>query len=944
MSFSSVTRQPADSSIADVPMAGGRSGTHPLRGRQVECETLDRLVASVQGGHSSVLVLRGDVGIGKSALLDYVRESADGCRVARAVGVESERELAFGGLHQLCSPFLNRLGRLPAPQRDALGTAFGVAAGPPPDRFLVGLAVLSLLADAAEQEPLICVVDDAQWLDKVSAQTLAFVARRLLAERIGLVMAVRRHALEAEFAVLPRLTVGRLSDSDARDLLTSVIPGRLDERVRNRIVAETQGNPLALLELPRGLSPAELAGGFGRPDARPLASQIEESFLSRVQALPPGTRQLLLIAAAEPVGDVTLLARAAATLGVEESAASPAEAAGLITIGARVRFRHPVVRSAAYRVATAEARQRVHRALADATDPDTDPDRRAWHLANATAGADETVAEELERSADRAQARGGVAAAAAFLERATELTSDPAARGARALAAARAKHQAGGYDAARELLDAASLCPLDEHQFARAELLRGQIVFDSMSAADALPVLLKAARRWEPLDAELARQTYRDTLHAALIIDRLPVGAQLPDIARAALAAPPGPPPQRNDLLLRGLAMMIVDGYQAGAPLVLRALEALCTEETSREEGLGWFPLAARMAFDVWDFDSNTVLSARLVELARAAGALSVLPSALLQLVSNRVLAGELTHADTLIAEAQAIGEATGSRYLAHYVSLVTEPWKGREAEMLKAIDAMTRDADLHQGGPGNILSASEWAKAVLYNGLGRYEEAYTAAERGAENLRELGLAIRSMVELVEAAARSGRPARAAEAAHRLADMARASGTDWALGVSAMVRAQVSAGPAGEALYREAIERLGRTGVRVTHARAHLLYGEWLRRENRRADAREQLSTAHEALSRIGVTGFAERAWHELRAAGATAPRRTAESRTALTAQEAQIARLAGGGMTNPEIGAQLFISPHTVEWHLRKVYAKLGVHSRKQLGGAVLEGTAITT
>ncbi|MFF7888779.1 AAA family ATPase [Streptomyces sp. NPDC020794] len=923
-------------------MASGRPGAH-LRGRQAECETLDQFVATVQAGHSSVLVLRGEVGIGKTTLLDHVRDSADGCRIARAVGIESEMELAFGGLHQLCAPFLDRLGSLPAPQRDALGTAFGLTAGTPPDRFLVGLAVLSLLADAAEQAPLICVVDDAQWLDKVSAQTLAFVAWRLLAERIGVVLAVREPSLESEFAGLPQLVVGRLSDSDARALLNSVIPGRLDERVRNRIVAETQGNPLALLELPRGLTPAELAGGFGRPDARPLASQIEQNFLRRIQALSPETQQLLLIAAAEPIGDVTLLAKAAALLGIEESAAAPAETAGLIAIGTRVRFRHPVVRSAAYRIATAEARQQVHRALADATDPDVDPDRRAWHLANAAAGSDETVAAELERSAGRAQARGGVAAAAAFLERAAELTPDPAVRGARALAAARAVHQAGGYDTARELLDAASLSPMNEHQLAQVELLRGQIVFASQSASSALPMLVRAAQRLEPLDAGLAQQTYREALNAALTIDRLPSGVQLQDIARAALAAPPGPSPERNDLLLRGLAVMTVDGYRAGAPMVLRALGALCTEEVSREEGLGWFPLAARMAFNVWDFDSNTVLSMRLVELAREMGALSVLPSALLHLVSNRVLAGELDHADTLIAEAQAIGEATGSRYLAHYVSLVTEPWKGREAQILKAIDAMTRDADLHQGGPGNTLSASEWAKAVLYNGLGRYEEACAAAERGAQNLQELGLAIRSMVELVEAAARSGRPARAAEAAHQLADMAQASGTDWALGTSAMVRAQVNEGPTAEALYQEAIERLGRTDVQITNARSHLLYGEWLRRENRRVDAREQLGIAYEALSRIGVEGFAERAWHELRATGATAPKRTAVSRTALTAQEAQIARLADGGMTNPEIGAQLFISPHTVEWHLRKVYAKLGVASRKHLGAALREGRAVT-
>ncbi|MFF7458499.1 AAA family ATPase [Kitasatospora sp. NPDC008115] len=913
-----------------------------MLGRSRECAALDGLLDAVRAGESRVLVLHGEPGVGRTRLLEYATARARGFRVVRVTGVESETELPYAGLHQLCAPFLGRLGRLPAPQRDALATAFGLAAGPSPARFLVGIAVLGLLADAAEQEPLVCAVDDAQWLDEVSAHTLAFVARRLLGERIALVLAVREPAPDAGFAGLPRLAVGRLSDGDARALLDAVVPGRLDERVRNRIVAETQGNPLALLELPHGLTPEELAGGYGRPDARPPAGRTEQAYLHRVRALPPGPRQLLLIAAAEPVGDVTLLTRAAALLGVEESAAACAEAAGLVTIGTRVRFRHPGVRSAAYRAASAEARQQVHRALADATDPDTDPDRRAWHLANATAGPHEQVAAELERSAGRAQARGGVAAAAAFLARSAELTSDPAARATRALAAAQAKYQAGGYDTARELLDAASLGPLDERRLAQAELLRGRIVLAATSTGSALPMLVRAADRLEPLDAGLAQQTYRDALDAALVVDRAPGGVRLRDVARAVLAAPPGPPPDRNDLLLRGLAAMTVDGFAAGAPMVLSALDALRSEEVSPAEGLGWFPLAARMAFTVWDFDSSTVLSTRLVELARETGALSVLPSAILQLVSNRVLAGEMDRADALIAEARAIGEATGSHYLAHYASLVTEPWKGREAEVLQAVDAMARDAD-----PGDAPGSGAWAKAVLYNGLGRYEEACAAAEQGAENLQEIGLAIRAMVELVESAARSGRRARAAEAADRIAGMARASGTDWALGTSAMVRAQVNDGPAAEALYQEATERLGRTGVRITRARAHLLYGEWLRRENRRVDAREQLGTAHQALSRIGVKGFAERAWRELRATGTgpgttAAPRRGAEPRTALTAQEAQIARLAGGGMTNPEIGAQLFISPHTVEWHLRKVYTKLGVASRRQLSGALVDEPAV--
>ncbi|MEQ4722522.1 AAA family ATPase [Nonomuraea sp. B19D2] len=912
-----------------------------LRGRQTECETLDQLVATVQAGHSSVLVLRGEAGIGKTALLDYARSSASGCRTARVVGVESEMELAFGGLHQLCAPFLDRLGRLPEPQRDALRTAFGLSAGTPPDRFLIGLAVLSLLAEVSEKEPLVCLIDDAQWLDRVSAQILAFVARRLLVEPVGLVLAVREPGLE-ELSGLPQLEVGRLSDSDARALLDSVTPGRLDERVRDRIVAETQGNPLALLELPRGLTPAELAGGFGRPDARQLAGQIEESFLRRVQSLPAETQQLLLIAAAEPVGDVTLLTRAAELLGVEAAAAAPAEAAGLITIGTRVRFRHPLVRSAAYRVAVPQNRQNVHRALADATDQQADPDRRAWHLANATASPDETVAAELERSADRAQARGGVAAAAAFLERAAELTPDPARRGARALAAARAKYQAGGFDAALELLNAAELSLPDERGLAHAKLLRGQIMFASTSGGAALPLLLRAARQLEPLDPGLARETYRDALNAAMTAGRLPSGAQLVDVAKATLAAPPGPPPERNDLFLNGVATLATEGYPAGVPMVLQALDAFRTQGVSREEGLGWLSFACRMGHNVWDFDSWSQLSARLVDLARGTGALSVLPFALHMRVSNRALAGELAVGDALLAEAVTVGEVTGSRFFALWAALVLEPWRGREATTRRVIEAVTREPALQ--GEGKLATAPQWASAVLCNGLGRYEEAYAAAERGSGHPQELGGPYnRSLIELVEAAVRTGRPARAAEAAQRLDEMAQASGTDWALGTSAGARAQVSDGPAAETLYREAIDRLGRTEVRTALARTRLLYGEWLRRENRRADAREQLGIAYEMLSQMGAEAFAERARRELQATGETVRKRTVEARATLTPQEAQVARLAGDGLTNPEIGAQLFISPHTVEWHLRKVFAKLGIVSRKQISTTLLEGTATT-
>jgi DNA-binding CsgD family transcriptional regulator len=911
-----------------------RRGGAKLLGRRNECVALDRLVATVQSGQSAVLVIQGEAGIGKTALLEYLASRATGCRILTAAGVESEMELAFGGLHQLCAPLLDKLAPLPAPQRDALGTAFGLKAGEVPDRFLVGLAELSLLANAAEEKPLLCVVDDTQWLDRVSAQTLAFVARRLLAEPIGLVMAMRdsgeeHHALTG----LPHLEVGPLSDSDARLLFRSATPWPLDVRVRDRIVAEAHGNPLALIELPRGLTSADRAGGFERPDVRPLSSKIEQSFLRRIEALPIETRRLLLVAAADPVGDVALFRQAADRLGIDAAATSPAEADGLLDVGTRVRFRHPLVRSAAYRTAATQDRRSAHRVLAEATDPQADPDRRAWHLANAATFADEAVAADLERSAERAHARGGAAAAAAFLARAVELTPDPARRGARALAAARAKHQAGAFEAALELLDAAKVSVLDDLGIAQASLLRGQIMFASRSASAGLPLLITAAKQLEPLDSGLARATYRDAFYAALTAGRLS-GIGLVEVATAARTAPQSADPSRTDLLLDGLALVTTEGYAAGVPTLKRALVGFRAADISRDEGLGWLPLAARMAHDTWDFETWTVLSARLVELARETGALSVLPSALLLRLSNRVFAGDLVDADSLVAEATTVGEATGNHIFAHYGALVLEAWRGREEQTTEAIEAITQNSVLR--GEGKVTTATQWAAAVLFNGLGRYEEAYGAAEHGAENPKELGLSTWSLIELIEAATRTGRSDSAAEPLRRLNELAIASGTDWAMGILAGCRALVSDGQSADALYREAIERLSRTDLQVLVARAHLNFGEWLRRENRRRDARTHLHVAHDMLSQMGAEAFADRARRELQATGETVRERKAESHTTLTGQEAQIARLARDGLTNPEIGTRLFLSPHTIEWHLRKVYTKLDITSRRQLSAVL--------
>jgi DNA-binding CsgD family transcriptional regulator len=901
-----------------------------LVGRRTECGVLDQVVKAVRAGESRAMVVRGEPGMGKTALLEYVAGQASGCQVARASGVESEMELAFAALHQLCAPMLDRLERLPGPQRDALRVAFGMSAGPAPDRFLIGLAVLNLLSEVAEGQPLVCLVDDQQWLDRASAQVLAFVARRLVAESVGVVFATR--VPSRELAGLPELVVGGLRVADARALLDAVLTGPLDARVRDRIVAETRGNPLALLELSRGLTAPELAGGFGFPGAVALSGGIEESFRRRVGALPEQTRGLLLLAAAEPAGDPALVWRAAARLGIDaEAAAARAGEAGLVEFGVRVRFRHPLVRSAAYRSGSAQERQQAHGALAEVIDPELDPDLRAWHRAHAAAGPDEDAAAELERSARRAGARGGLAAAAAFLERAVMLTLDPAQRAGRALEAAQAKAQAGAFDAALDLLALAEAGPLSEFQRARVDLVWARIAFATSRGSDAPPQLLKAARRLEPIDVGLSRATYLDALSAAVFADRLASpGSGAVEVARAAAAAPPPlHAPRAPDLLLDGLAAYLNEGYAAGVPILQKALTAFGAGMSADEE-LRWLWLACIAAVHVWDDDRYAMLSDRHVRLARDTGALSELPLALTTRAYMRMFAGELTAAASVIEEARAVTEATGSD-LAPYVALHMAAFRGDQAEASALIEATTREVTLRGEGLG--ITVAEWANAMLNNGLGHYQQAMTAAQRATGYQPFVPASNWALVELIGAAARSGMNEIAADALRRLAEMTSTSGTDWALGVEARSRALLSEGEAAERLYRESIARLGRTRLRPELARAHLLYGEWLRRERRPSDAREQLRTAHGMLEAMGMEGFAERARRELQAAGETARKRgSATSAVELTAQEAQIARLARDGLSNPEIGARLFISARTVQYHLRKVFTKLGISSRSQL------------
>jgi DNA-binding CsgD family transcriptional regulator len=899
-----------------------------LRGRQAECEALERLLKAVRAGESRALAVCGEAGVGKTFLLEYLVERAPGCRVARAAGVQSEMELPYAGLHQLCAPMLEILQRLPAPQNDALATAFGLRAGPAPDRFLVGLAVLGLLAEVAAERPLICVIDDAHWLDHSSAQALAFAARRLRAESVGLLIAARTSEMSAEWSGLPRLVLGGLADDEARALLASAVPGVVDERILDRIVAETRGNPLALLELPRGMTPAELAGGFGSPRATALPQQIEDSFRRQLTPLPAGTRQLLLVAAAEPVGDPVLVWRAAQVLGITVAAAMPA--AGLVEIAAQVRFRHPLVRAAIYNTATPQERQNVHRALAEATDPEAEPDRRAWHKAQSAPGPDEGIAADLEHSAGRARARGGLAATAAFLTRAVELTPEPQRRAERALAAAKATHQAGSPDTALNLLSIAEAGPLDELSRAHVQHVRGQIAFARQRGRDAAPLLLQAARLLEPLDVPLARETYLDALLAARFAGSFGHGDSMRVVAEAAAGAPPAPhPPRAADLLLDALAVRYVDGYAAAAPMMTRALSAFCDAQISSEEGLRRFHLVCMTAMDLWDHETWHVLSSRMLRLTREAGALTTLHMALAARSLAHTYTGQLSEAAALAEEQETLTEATRTRHASHS-ALMRVAWQGREAETMQLIDEITAEALKRR--EGFSLTIAGWAHALLCNGLSRYEEALVAARQAREQTAAGAAAWEALVELIEAATRSGETVAAADALTLLSQMTRASGTDWALGIEARSCALLNTGHVAETAYLEAIDRLASTPIRGELARAHLLYGEWLRRERRRADAREQLFTAHEMFAAMGMEAFAQRATRELLAAGGTARQCTIESNTELTTQEAQIARLVREGLTNNEISVRLIISPRTVEWHLSRIFGKLNITSRRQL------------
>jgi DNA-binding CsgD family transcriptional regulator/tetratricopeptide (TPR) repeat protein len=902
--------------------------------RTYERERLDTMLAQARDGHSAVLVVRGEPGIGKTALLRYAARQAAGLRLAEVEGVQVEMELPFAGIHRLCAPMLGELKALAEPQQNALQIALGVSSGDAPNRFLVAVAVLNVLSATAEERPLLCLVDDAQWLDAASAEVLGFVARRLVAEPIAMIFSLREPITTRALAGLPQLSLEGLDEPHARALLSRAVPGRLDDRVRDRIVTETGGNPLALVELSQRMSRSERAGGFAPPAARDLPSRLEERYARRVAGLPDATQRLMLLAAAEPLGDAVLLWRAAERLSSDPDALVPATEAGLLEIDDRIRFHHPLVRSAVYRAASLDERRRVHEALAEVSDPELAADRRAWHRALAAGEPDEAVAADLERSAGRAQGRGGLAAAAAFLERATALTPDPAIQTGRALAAAEVSFEAGDFDSTLRLLATAESGPIDGFQRALATLLRGHVALVSAYGSEASSLLFQAARELEAFDVTLARRAYLTAWGAAVSANHLGGADVLTKICRAVFALPPLPPnPHPLDLLIEGFALVTTDGRAAATPILQRA--ARCVMDLSVDDMLRWGWLAPGASSATWDPEGALAGNELKALLVRQAGALGELPIHLQSLALDRAWRGDLAGAAVLVAESETVAAATGTDP-PPIALVILRALQGRENDAGPLIGGLVQRAT--KAGQGMAVMVAQWGCSLLNNGLGRYEAAASAAREVIENAIDPWTPLGALPELVEAAIRLGEIELARDAVERLAAATQPAGTDFALGVEARSRALVSGSEAAEPLFHESIERLGRTPLRPELARAQLVYGEWLRRHGRLREARDRLWAAEEMFAEIGMEAFEDRARAELVAAGAKPRTRHPELREALTPQEEQIARLARDGLTNADIGGELFLSPRTIEYHLHKVFAKLGIDSRSGLDGALPE------
>ena len=906
----------------------------PIVGHRAQCEAIARLLDALRDGFGGVMVLTGEPGVGKTRLLEHAADTAGDVTVVRLVGVETETRLAYGALHRLLRPFLTRLGNLPQHQRDALRSVFGLTVAEPEqrpsDRFLVGLATLTLLADVAADWPMLCLVDDVHWLDRESAEALAFVARRLHADSLGLVFAARDGAAQLrQLDALPTVHVEGLPAEEAKTLLASGVPGYLDQAVADRIVAGTGGNPLALLELAAHLGSEQLAGVAPLPDPLPVNAMLEEHFQRSVAALPADTRTLLLLMAATPTDDRATLWRAAGALGLSARAALPAVRAGILDRGKTFDFRHPLIRSAVYSAADGE-RRRIHAVLAATSAPD----RRAWHLAEAAERTDDDVAAELEAASDRAQSRGGYSEQALFLSRAAELTTDPAMRAERYLGAAAAHLMSGDWAAGQTVLDLAAP-HLAGSARARARRIRASVEMFHIRAGDVPAMLLDAAAELGTADPAMTWELLYEATHAAIVGgDRL-AGTTLEHVAKLTADAwhDPAPPLWSPDPLMQGLAREIAYGYDQGAPAIGEALRRLRGADELRELNSPFSVIVSFAADELWDIEAKREIAGRLAAVDRSRGALYGLSLALVVLAATELWQGRFAAAEDHYVEADDYSVATGFGGGGEINRALLYAWTGRGRELHAAVRVMRSLAGTHGLGSQDRLAAL--ALSIFELGRGRYREALGHALPSFTQ-DSLPLGNLMLPYVVEAGVRGGDRGAATAALERIEQRASIAGTPWALGSLARCRALMSDGDAAEGLYLESIELLGKVPVAVELAWSRLLFGEWLRRRRRRADARVQLRAAYESFESWGAAGFAERARIELLATGETARRRGVETRFDLSPQERQVASLAVAGLTNPEIATRLFVTTSTVEFHLNKVFRKLGITSRKQIASVL--------
>ena len=896
-----------------------------LVGRDRECARIDELLEAARAGDSGALVVRGEPGIGKSALLDYAAAQAEGMELLRTAGVEAEGDLAFAGLYGLLRPILGRLSELPELQAKALAGALGLAPSAGSDRFLASAAVLGLLAEAAEELPVLCVVDDAHWLDTPSADALVFAARRLRAERVAIVFAVReREGRSFERRGLPDLSVTGLEDEDARALLLNR-SSELVASVRERLLAEAAGNPLALLELPAGLSEAQRTGIEPLPDSIPLTARVQAAFAARVEGLPAPTQTMVLIAAADDTGDVATVVSAAAELGVAAEALDPAEATGVVrTDGGRVAFRHPLVRAAVFGAATLTQRQRAHTALASVLKGEEHADRRVWHHALATLTADENVAAELEAAARRSQLRGGHASAVTAFERAAELSDSEPARRRRIGEAAEAAWAAGQPERARGLL-ARSLASADGDQRVRLLYLSGLIEARSGWLPDALGPLLGAIEGSDV--ASLTLEMLRDAYEIASYAE---AHDQLSAITRRAAQVEPASDRDRFiATALMAWGSELAGEYARGAQLAAEAIEHAKRLDDPR--CLIW---AAATADREGGWGNGLPHANRAVALARERGLVSVMPQALAAQSDALVGRSRFDVASSAAEEGHRLALDIDQPWTASWtlVSLATvAALRGEEDEARARVEALQQL--LAASGASFVTIFGQRVLGLLDLTLGRPAEAldhlqaFAAAPAGVFMTphRCLGLP-----DVVEAAARARQLDEAAGALARFHEWVEQVPTP--AGLSLLARCQALAGESdAEPHFVRSIELAGALSP-FERARNELLYGEWLRRERRRMDARPHLRTALELFQRLALSPWEERARGELRASGETPRRRDPSTVDRLTPQELQIAHLVVEGMTNREIAAQLFLSPRTIDYHLRKVFAKLQIAARADL------------